>query len=424
MFNEIVINGNIIVMSNNQIVDSSIFMEFNRMEMDESYGNTQTEDGKKRTVLDFVMDLIDAGYIRYTTYNMTKSPSNIAQIRTPSQFIQNKLEKTDAEYYFSSMKWLNYDDSDSDEINSARKQMRADILNALRYTDLNRVYEFRNKYHNFFSDDEIDYVDKYVRLVLKLSGIKSPFKSVDVESMTGLIERLNANTSKIDDKNISEAIIETFNYMKRLDTDSRNSGDLPSNYRSNWYPALDNDSELSITTQIDIRKVIDICYNYSIELGIEGIQTSFMNNDDDSLIRDFITRFYNTNSTKTLSSQEWKLFSRVINVYSKNVQIDSIHTRDEWLTSIRKSIKWKLWKPLLYLVLLGVIFFVTRWMNLMTDSQGISLIVIVAILMPDAISLISDRILKKTLGLDGLIVCLLEVFHIMGDLHTISRYGK
>lgn len=139
MFEEIVKNGNKIVLSFNQITDSHAFLY-------------AVQD---KNTYDYIIELFRLGRIKISEYK---------DIRTPSQYIQGAikkcLEEKEETFLFSAIPIFN---TDNDLLNTVRR--------ALKYSDLGILREL---YQRIPEDDtkereKLDYILRYVRMILILS---------------------------------------------------------------------------------------------------------------------------------------------------------------------------------------------------------------------------------------------------------------
>lgn len=113
IYNEIVKNGNTVVITYNQIVESRAFFSLLREE----------EDGKQkyRSYFDSLIYLFEKGKIRI---------SQFGDIRTISQYLQQKIED-DQEFLFSAF-----------PIKSSQRRLMALVDRSLRYSDLSEVHRY------------------------------------------------------------------------------------------------------------------------------------------------------------------------------------------------------------------------------------------------------------------------------------------
>lgn len=138
LFEEIVMNGNQVVLSFNQLTDSEAFLSI--LENEEAYEE--------------MIELFRCGALRV---------SQFGRFRTASQYIQNAIDKcigkdSDA-FLFSGL-----------PVKCTDTELLTKIKDALAFGDLTLLEEIRDKYPVGSTDwKRLEYIQRYIRMILILS---------------------------------------------------------------------------------------------------------------------------------------------------------------------------------------------------------------------------------------------------------------
>lgn len=254
-FRELVLNGNAIVFSMNQITDSFVFTYAMRNE------NTYK----------YIMNLFKKGYLRMALYS---------NVKTPSQYIQNAIEK-ETKDGTGTFKFTLFNDIFSVEnldyrnVNKLyfeyfnreeyRKIMLESILTALKFSDSNLVdYKYNREGHLFnFLDWEqlcrcdrielqkrVEYVKRCIDLVLMMSTSTTK-KQLPRDSKFLLCDYIRDVIDITENKNVKE-------YMTKIYSELNTDSDNTINSRSSWYKKIKLIPDFQV--QDECYRIVDICY--------------------------------------------------------------------------------------------------------------------------------------------------------------------
>ena len=279
MYEEIVLNGNIVVMTMNQLSDSLGFL-------------TAVNDND---TTQHILALFQAGVLRVSPFWQDER----TLIETPSQYLQihidECLSEEENEFYFSGC---------SIEKNDC--YFIRDIKSALQYDNPGLIGKYKNK--TLFSlrslngktDEEmklkvLEDIETFVRMILQMSGDTlaiNPAK--DFNSSRSMIQFLNVFTGKWNPGMVKNSTLSFSTNTKTVDDaltiieackDKVNND----NNRSQWYKAI-MESEGDVDSLQMAEAIIDLCYNYACEDSILGISRHYTN--DDSYCEDFLNRLH------------------------------------------------------------------------------------------------------------------------------------
>ncbi|MBL4932760.1 NUDIX hydrolase [Clostridium paridis] len=291
MFDELLGNGNIIVMSMNQITDSKAFLCM--LESDEHYN--------------IVKKLIKQGYIRISRYGGT---------RTVSQYIQNainkNLDKSDDIFIFSAI-----------PVKSNQKLLLKLMQNVLTNTDLSIIQEYidlgdedNQKIVELFNEYSIDGTIKentininkakeyleFLYRFLELTIIASMYG----DSITPLIKYSEIYIEKsfftimekIVDFNCNKSEYplwdETIITLREIKNQLIVNAGSEKNNRSVWIKKIKElDGKKKKENLYYAELIVNLCYNYTVELSIYGVSKHYERDDDiniDSFEREFFSR--------------------------------------------------------------------------------------------------------------------------------------
>lgn len=305
MFEEIVKNGNKIVLSFNQITDSHAFLY-------------AVQD---KNTYDYIIELFRLGRIKISEYK---------DIRTPSQYIQGAikkcLEEKEETFLFSAIPIFN---TDNDLLNTVRR--------ALKYSDLGILREL---YQRIPEDDtkereKLDYILRYVRMILILSMEELSSNPKKVEQFLEFSEfylhikcileeeNLPVLVNNIYAKEFENLIPSALDFLEQVINNIRQSKSKEKNIndRSEWVKKmkeLKNQQNPSEEIVFFSEAIVDLCYNYTVEQSITDVTMHYVN--EDSFKEDFSKRLFiywddykkgihefNKDDTKEMKSYEIKL---------------------------------------------------------------------------------------------------------------------
>ncbi|NFG26885.1 hypothetical protein FC777_07005 [Clostridium botulinum] len=291
MYDELLGNGNIIVMSMNQITDSKTFLCM--LESNEHYN--------------VVKELLKQGYIRISRYG---------RIRTVSQYVQNainkNLDESDDVFIFSAL-----------PVKSNQKLLLKLMQKVLMNSDLSIIKEYiyleneDNKmivdlFNEFSIDgtikentidinkakDYLEFLYRFLELIIIASmngdsvtpGIKYTETYREKSFFTIMEKIIDFNCNKSEDPLWNETIIILSEIKRQLIA----NGLSQKNSRSVWIKKI---KELDETKNKDnlyyAELIVDLCYNYTVELSIYGVSKHYERDDDingNSFEREFFSR--------------------------------------------------------------------------------------------------------------------------------------
>ena len=270
MFEEIAQNGNSVVLSFNQLTDSCAFMAA----------------VKDKHTYPYILELFRVGALKVSHYG---------KIRTPSQYLQNAIEKCkqndESVFLFSAL-----------PIKSSDKELREKIHSALRYSDpailTEMVEEKQRQLDNSLSEQrqslqaeiaKLDFLDRYVRMILLLSTEKlSGNKPIGVKTnpFSWYMNKAIQHCSHSKDTIIVEAV-GLLDEIRREISDEPDSDSLINN-RSDWLTKLYKRENCEAVLMG--KAIIDLCYNYTVEESICGVSRHFDGKNQKKLLEDFDKR--------------------------------------------------------------------------------------------------------------------------------------
>lgn len=298
LFKEIVLNGNSVVLSFNQLTDSEVFL--NLIKNKKSYPH--------------VIRLFELGAIKI---------SRFGDCRTASQYIQDAIAKckdnSDSTFLFSGL-----------PVCSTEIELLQYIENALRYNDLAGLRELLQKkkaeYEKikaYGSERDLEKIDKecerlefiirYVNMILILSIERladNPPKEETSKKFTTFINEILERYDE--DLKVSKEIMEKEDFVKNLHEaisvlkivrDSLSQGKESDKYiqnRSNWLPEIYKQGKQENTFMANA--IIDLCYNYTIEDSIKNVSKHYKDND---FMMVFINQLYDY----------WKSYLEFIHIF-------------------------------------------------------------------------------------------------------------
>ena len=279
IFNEIIKNGNKVVMSMNQFVDSRIMTS--AMYDEASYK--------------YVRRLFDEGALKVSLF---------ADVCSVSQYVQSAIDKCLAKprdgFIFGT---LPVKGNDTELLN--------DVKNALRYSDLaNMNKRLDNEYLKLRYENNpetksellenvrnLKVVQRFLSLVLKLSaGVKgnNPAKVTEGRSFLEFIDCardiLKTESFRRRDINACKEKV-----LERLDGalayfESEGMSQKQIARRSTWLKYLDKGGRSGIVNELAV-EIVNLCYNYAVQDTISGVSKQYDDYDFDFTFRyDFVKR--------------------------------------------------------------------------------------------------------------------------------------
>ena len=293
LFKEILFKGNKVVLSYNQLSDSKVF--FKMIENDKIY--------------EYLIELFKLGCIKISQYRK----SDNEEVRTASQYIQAAIKKCKAEkdnknaYIFSVMPVSNQDE----ELDKIEK--------SLQYSDITILEDELKNIENKLQQNKIESdkkdvekeklrwknIIKYIKMILLLSTenlAKNGSVTYETPRIFEIIEeiisfyhgkevKLKGNTSKeikkinlLNTNNNEECNL--LNQATKILSEIYDSikNENGKNNRSFWIRKIEEDKK---SKNIDPEKayllaelIVDLCYNYTVEMSIRGIYIEYALNTD------------------------------------------------------------------------------------------------------------------------------------------------
>lgn len=274
MYQEIVINGNSVVLTYNQFTDSKAFLC--AVKNEEQYKH--------------ILELFRKGYIKLSNFVMkefekdedgTTMVSEI-DIYTPSQYIQHALDKNKKKkqnFIFSGLQ-LDSDETELMEI----------MGDALKYsnTSVFDIYEPKSKEDK----DRIGELIKYTKMLLAISVEELAYNPIKRENqitlnelMTKILE-IKWNESLIDDIEFAKLFAKSIEILKEVKVQL---ADEQINARSNWLKMLYQKNTLP---EVELAEAIVLmAYNYVVEDSIANVAKHYDDSDGmNGLMLDFAHR--------------------------------------------------------------------------------------------------------------------------------------
>lgn len=264
LYNEIVNNGNCVVLTMNQIVDSRTIL-------------SMMYDTKQAHILEY---LFNNGFLKYSRYS---------DYRTPSQYLQRAI-KENRNFNYSAL-----------PIRSNQKKILKIVYNALKYDDLSEIEDLyqglqqsdeplqilnegiEDKNH-FIRKEEGEKILKHLKVLLKfilnisisnesyLPPIKynNKYPNFSFIQFMDLIQTFNFNL---------DGFIEAIEILKQI-KETLNDNTLKLNSRSEWLSALHKLNKVDISesekTILCLSEcIINLCHNYTLEYSIYGVSKHY-----------------------------------------------------------------------------------------------------------------------------------------------------
>lgn len=290
MYDELVGNGNIIVMSMNQITDSRTFLSM--LEKPEYYN--------------VMMQFFKKGYMKISRYG---------SIRTVSQYVQNAISKNlecnEDVFIFSAL-----------PVKSSQRLLLKLMQKVLVNADLSLIKEYREMEHEA-EQKVLELFKEYQRDgTIKESTIDITKAKRYLEVLCRFLEMIllvsmydsssnppiayDANYQKEDFCNIMHKILafngdlnefplweETVYILKMIEEQLENTeGGIRKNNRSawmKWIKQLDENRNKASSQYAEL--IVNLCYNYTVEYSIYGVSKHYKRKDDiQSFQIDFFSR--------------------------------------------------------------------------------------------------------------------------------------
>ena len=290
MYEEIVRNGNQVVMSFNQLTDSEAFLSLIRDSENETYQR--------------ILALFQCGAIKVSLYNAGSS-----SMRTASQYMQRAvskcIEKQNNAFIFSGMP-VTYNDE---------YHLRL-FQTALANSDLTIIEEqWQREPGSALSEEEqkvVTYMQRFARLILEISTQKmssNPPKTDEkkplmyfMNEIWGLGESNNAFLEKLSllaGEDMGKIMPYAVSKLRKIKESIGDAGLLEN--RSNWHNYLKAEEMSDAGCMAEA--IVDLCYNYTVEDSILNAAKHY--SDHSELVEDIVCRL----------TSYWKQYRQGIHVF-------------------------------------------------------------------------------------------------------------
>lgn len=261
LFEELVMNGNIVVLSFNQLTDSKSFVSL--IQDNNFYPN--------------IIKLFKNGWIRVSLY---------CPYRTASQYMQEAISKCLIEdegtmentFLFSAL-----------PVKTTEKNLLKHMADALKFSDLQLLEVNKDRFTDedgqldeAANNNRIQYLTRYLHMILTISQEKLAFNEPKISNnnerrncfLDYIIEARKILASS-PNKTFSEAALE----IQKLEQSLCGKNGIQN--RSIWHKYLQDSreqKELNFSPDLDkiIEGVIDLCYNFQVENSINGVLKHYL----------------------------------------------------------------------------------------------------------------------------------------------------
>ena len=257
MYEEIVINGNTVVLTFNQFADSKSFL-------------IGINDKKQS---EHIVELFKNGKFKLSNYVDVVSGE---EIRTASQYMQHSIKKNlteDSAFVFSGMS-IGVDEKE--------------ILKAMNIALATCNPSYMNEVKDSDNEERIESIKKYITILLNLSIEEKANNPIKKGKIVKYIDIMHA---------AYVALEKHENYIKVVECLRKAEGKIAQssiNSRSLWLLELvknEDDSENILEEIYMAKAVINLVYNYVVEDSINGVSKHYNDESTESFEQDFINRF-------------------------------------------------------------------------------------------------------------------------------------
>lgn len=254
LFEEIVKNGNTVVLAFNQLSDSEAFLSA----------------VKDKKTYESIVELFTLGALKVSQFGGT---------RTASQYMQDSIKKclgTEGDkFLFSGLPVLCTDN-----------KMLETIGKALQYSDVGVLREMAEKEQDKDEKERLEYIERFIRMILLLSVEEPaghPAKQTRKWSFVEFYERICSVLSQMTDKKVGGTQKEEIKKLlpkslEILRSTEQNLEEHQRNNRTNWVNQINEAAKK--TEKKDAyclaEAIIDLCYNYTVEDSIYEISRHYL----------------------------------------------------------------------------------------------------------------------------------------------------
>lgn len=308
LYEEIVKNGNRVVLSMNQLTDSKAFLSL--LSIKENDKNTR----KKYSDFTDLLEIFENQIILVHGFSMGNNAIN-----TPSKYIQIGLENCLAQesmnFVYSSLPIrFNKEEAYSSEENQEMRKRCVILLEALRYSDISIIEQRRNlfdyrklkpdssdieKYKTYY--DEYDFLYRFAKVVLLISSSHRP---ASLEEKQILIPRPYTYFMDLVEEALKVGNLEVtgvnkdrlYELLKGVDEKIENTADKQK--RSVWLTKLSEMEKDHNEIELDyVKRIINLVYNYTVEFSMNNVSKHYKVIkgviDEEDFLKDFNNRLAN-----------------------------------------------------------------------------------------------------------------------------------
>ncbi len=251
LFEEIVKNGNIVILAFNQLTDSEAFLSA----------------VKDKKTYESIVGLFTLGALKVSQFGGT---------RTASQYMQNSIEKClggeGNKFLFSGLPVLCTDN-----------EMLKTIGDALRYSDIGVLREMAEKEPDGEEKERLEYIERFIRMILLLSveepaghPAKQTRKRSFVEFYGKIFEVLFEITDKkageVQNEEIKKLLPKSLEILRNIE---RSLEEAQQNNRTNWVNRINEAGEKTDAHGL-AEAIVDLCYNYTVEDSICEVSRHYL----------------------------------------------------------------------------------------------------------------------------------------------------
>lgn len=423
LFDEIVCNGNGVVLSLNQLTDSKAIL-------------SMLDSKKESNVLE---QFFEKGYLKYARFG---------NYRSPSEYIQQAIEEKRS-FIYSSL-----------PIKSNQFYLQNEVLLALRYADLSRICEWIDEQknstcvlsifdeyqgHHFQpstmtaaeAEKALEYIKRFIDLILKISVSSEyalPAIAYDEHYPPKTFEQF------------MEQILESKIHLKRIPFEQAcwllkeiKTNVLAKhkniNSRSEWLLCLNEKKDQYPEQQVSLAAcLIHLCYNYTVEYSLYHVSKHYEKDDPVSFKADFLKRLKKEcgDTDRFAKDPDWDLALRIVNKRKlEEEKLDRIELYENDYDKRRAHIKQQN-QRLIYRLLLATLasiipVFLYMWiddtLNLLTD-QVVSLMIanqIIQFFLLMIVGNLMSTIMDKIAKVSNLWEIISGITRAKKDLRQLSR---
>ncbi|MBQ7077272.1 MAG: hypothetical protein IJM91_03975 [Lachnospiraceae bacterium] len=354
IFREIVLFGNSVILTYNQLTDSSAF--FACLKDEESY--------------EAMIKLCELGFVKVSLYKSQ---------RTAAQYILQHLERMRGNDFVFSLLPLGKGD----------EEVFNDLSNALHYSDLRLLKE---KALEFENREKYTLLYRYVKLILALSRHDNATLPENKGSYKTMMEYLDI-AEKVFVEGEGEVKGKCRDGITLLREISKGEEVANLNRRSYWYKLIEKTAD---KRRVPAKAVIDLCYNFALEDSISNVEKSYVAGDSASFREAFedemkILLKYGTDVEKStghtggseslskVRALNWPLAVSMISRnmdylkgdYDSKILMGKQLSREErekiqlkrWRAVTRKSLWHRFLIALIYAFFFGIVSYVVNWIQ-------------------------------------------------------------